>query len=195
MPIGQIVRLQVQIESLKIGEGSRKRFDLSGLRSVDVLEVDDGGTWGIDADGTRLADVHHRDHPDSKIRGTLNGISVGFTGHYDAMRARFGDHMANGVAAESILIEHDEIIHESDLAGGLHVETQAGNRIQLVEFAVAEPCAPFSRWSLQFPDDKRPDRTVTETLQFLNDGMRGYYCRYVGPPARIEIGDRVFLAD
>jgi hypothetical protein len=195
IPLGPIVRLQVQVSSLKNGEGNQRRFDLDGLRSVSSVEIDDGGVWGIANDGSRLADVHHRDHPQSKIRGTLNGISVGFTSHYDAMRERFGDHMTNGVAAESILIDHARMTTESDLAHGILIQTQSGDLVHLVEFAIAEPCAPFSRWSLRYPDDKRPDRTVTETLQFLNNGMRGYYCRYIGPPTRIGIGDQAFLAD
>jgi hypothetical protein len=194
IPLGPIVRLQVQISSLKNGEGNQRRFDLDGLRSVSSVEIDDGGVWGIANDGSRLADVHHRDHPQSKIRGTLNGISVGFTSHYDAMRERFGDHMTNGVAAESILIDHGQIISESDLANGIYVQDRAGQLLHLVEFAIAEPCAPFSRWSLRYPEDKRPDRTVTETLRFLNNGMRGYYCRYIGETRRVSVGDQAFLA-
>lgn len=195
IPLGPIVRLQVQTSSLKVGEGNRIRFDLGGLRSVNEVEIDDGGVWGIAADGSRLADVHHRDHPQSKIRGTLNGISVGFTRHYDAMRARFGDHMTNGVAAESILIHNDDIVDIAALARGLIVQTRDGPTVELVEFAIAEPCVAFSRWALRYPEDQRPDRTITETLQFLTNGMRGYYCRSIGPPVPIRLGDQVFYAD
>jgi hypothetical protein len=194
IPLGPIVRLQVQISSLKHGEGNQRRFDLGGLRNVDSVEIDDGGVWGMADDGSRLADVHHRDHPQSRIRGTLNGVSVGFTSHYDAMRERFGDHMTHGVAAESILIDHGQIISESDLANGIYIQNHAGELLHLVEFAIAEPCAPFSRWSLRYPDGKRPDRTVTETLRFLNNGMRGYYCRYIGETRRVSVGDQAFLA-
>jgi hypothetical protein len=35
---------------------------------------------------------------------------------------------------------------------------------------------------------------VTETLQFLNNGMRGYYCRYIGDTWRVSVGDQAFLA-
>jgi hypothetical protein len=193
IPLGPIVRLQAQTKSLKVGEGARQRFDPSGVRAVDRVELDDGGVWGIAADGTRLADVHHRDHPQSKIRGTLNGISVGFTGHYAAMRERFGDHLTDGAAAESILIAHDGVVTAPELAGGIIIQNRAGQTIHLVEFAVADPCAPFSRHALQFPDDARPDRSVTEALQFLSDGMRGYYCRYIGPSVRFGVGDMAFL--
>ena len=193
IPLGPIVRLQVQVKSLKVGDGARQRFDPSGVSPVDQVELDGGGVWGIAADGIRLADVHHRDHPQSKIRGTLNGISVGFTGHYGAMREQFGDHLTDGAAAESILIAHDEIITAPELANGIIIQNQAGETIHLVEFAVADPCAPFSRHALQFPDDKRPDRSVTEALQFLSDGMRGYYCRYIGPPVRVAVGDMAFM--
>ena len=193
IPLGSIIRLQVQVESLKIGDGARQRFDPAGIRTVDQVALDDGGAWGITADGARLADVHHRDHPRSKIRGTLNGISVGFTGHYAAMRGRFGEHLTDGAAAETILIEHNGIMTASELANGIIIQNATGQTNHLVEFAIADPCAPFSRHALQFPDDKRPDRTVTEALQFLGDGMRGFYCRYIGSPVRIAVGDAAFV--
>jgi len=55
----------------------------------------------------------------------------------------------------------------------------------------APPCAEFSRWVMGYPEGVAPDRTVTETLQFLGDGMRGFYAAPAGR-ARIAIGDRVF---
>jgi hypothetical protein len=51
----------------------------------------------------------------------------------------------------------------------------------------------FSRFALRFPEEARPDATVTEALRFLSDGMRGYYARYHGPEARITAGDLVYL--
>jgi hypothetical protein len=101
--------------------------------------------------------------------------------------------MTDGAAAESILIAHDGIVTAPELATGIIIQNQAGQTIHLVEFAIADPCAPFSRHALQFPDDQRPDRTVTEALRFLGDGMRGYYCRYTGNPVRIGVGDMALL--
>ena len=194
IPLGPIVRLQVQPTSLKIGEGKDQFFDPAGIQPVDVLELDDGGVRGWKGE-TRFADVHHRDHPATKLRGTLNSISFGFTGHYREMRERFGDHLTNGIAGENILI--DSPVHWSldDLGQGVVIARANGSTVILGEVIVADPCAPFTRWSLRFPAGTTPDRTVTEGLQFLSNGMRGYYCRYVGKPVQIEIGDMVFLSD
>jgi len=192
--LGPIVNLQVQTVSLKIGEGVKQRFDNSGLQVVDQLELNDGGVRGF-ATGVEYADVHHRDHPQSKLRGTLNSISIGFTGHYDRMRTQFGEHFTPGVAAENILIDYPDRVHLADLSNGLIIETGDGQSLRLSEVLVAEPCSPFSRWALQFPDGEKPDIRVTQTLQFLGTGMRGFYCRYIGMPARIQAGDRVYLAD
>ncbi len=65
--------------------------------------------------------------------------------------------------------------------------------MHLEAIIVAEPCAPFARWALQLPDDAKPDRRVTEALQFLGNGTRGFYCRYSGRPERIALGASVFL--
>ena len=191
--LGPIIRLQVQTASLKIGSGANQRYDRRPIESLPFLELDDGGVCGIGRFGQRLADVHHRDHPDSKLRGAENAISLGFTGHYEAMRDRFGPHLVEGAAAENILIEHDGLVRAGELTNGLCIETIDGRTALLEAIIVAEPCAPFARWALQLPDDARPDRRVTEALQFLGNGVRGFYCRYTGIPIRIGLGARVFL--
>ena len=193
IPLGKIIRLQVQTSSLKVGTGANQRYDRRPIESLPYLDLDDGGVTGIGRFGQRLADVHHRDHPDSKHRNGVNGISIGFTGHYVAMRERFGPHLVEGAAAESILIEYDGIVSESELTGGVFVETTNGKTAYLESIIVAHPCAPFSRWALQFPDNAFPDRTITEALQFLDNGMRGFYCRYTGHPVRIALGTQTYL--
>jgi hypothetical protein len=192
IPLGKIVRLQVQTSSLKVGTGAQQRYDRRPIESLPYLELTDGGVTGIGRFGQRLGDVHHRDHPESKHRGD-NGISLGFTGHYGAMRERFGPHLVEGAAGENILIEHDGLVSGADLAGGLFIETMDGGTAHLEAIIVAEPCAPFTRWAMLFPDDARPDRTVTEALQFLSNGMRAFYCRYAGSPVRITLDAQVFL--
>jgi hypothetical protein len=191
--LGRIVRLQVQTANLKIGDGRFEQFDPSGITVVDELEVNDGGVRGW-RNGAELSDIHHRNHPQSKLRGRINSISVGFTGHYDRMRQQFGDHLTNGIAGENILVEHSGLVTADDVERGLVLETAGGERIELESVVVAKPCAPFTRWSLRFPEGARPDRTVTEGLQFLDHGMRGFYCRYDGAPVRLRIGDAILLA-
>ena len=192
IPLGRIVRLQVQTSSLKVGTGAQQRYDRRPIESLPYLELNDGGVTGIGRFGQRLADVHHRDHPESKHRGD-NGISIGFTGHYDAMRERFGPHLVEGAAGENILIENGGLVTEVDLASGIFIETLEGRAAHLESIIVAEPCAPYTRWAMGFPEGARPDRTVTRALQFLGNGVRGFYCRYDGPPVRLALDARVYL--
>lgn len=191
--IGSIVRLQVQVESLKVGQAPQRRYDPAGLREVPILEINDGGVVGWDAENRPLSDVHHRDHPASKNRRGENGISVGFTSHYDEMRAKFDRHLVDGIAGENILVETDRHVIEADLAGTVVIATTDGRQVPLTDAFAAAPCAEFSRFCLQFPDDQRPDQTVTEALRFLNKGMRGYYLAYAGSPVRIALGDVLFV--
>ena len=192
-PIGVVVRLQVQRASLKAGQAPRRRYDPAPLHAVPALLVTAAGVSGCDERGEAVADVHHRDHPASKNRGG-NGVSVGFTGHYAAMRARFGAHLDDGLAGENILVETRYSYGEADLANGLVVETADGATVRLERVVVAEPCVEFSRYALRYPPDMRTDRAVTSALTFLGDGMRGYYATYRGEPARIQLGDRVYVA-
>ena len=148
---------------------------------------------GLAENGETIVDVHHHDHPASKNRGGENGISLGFTSHYHAMRQRFGQHLADGIAGENILIEADRRFQGEELAGGVVVEGTGGRRLELRPVIVAAPCVEFSRYALKFPDDARPDATVTEALRFLDAGMRGFYATYEGEPAVVEVGARVFL--
>ena len=191
--IGPIVRLQVQASSLKVGQSPRRRYDVGPLRSVPALTLEPGGVVGWTETGQRVDDVHHRDHPASKHRDAdHNGLALGFTSHYDAMRERFGAHLADGLAAENILVQTDQMLGEDDVAGGLVIETANGARLRLDDPRVATPCVEFTRFALRFPDDAKPDRTVADALAFLNDGMRGYYVAYRGEPARVHVGDRVW---
>ncbi|HET8524557.1 MAG TPA: hypothetical protein VFL82_15075 [Thermomicrobiales bacterium] len=190
--IGTVARLQVQLSSLKLGERPHRWFDPAPITEVSILSLIGGGVQGIDADGSTLPDVHHPDYGAGKNRGN-NGISVGFTSHYDAMRTRFGDHLTNGIAGENLLIATSRMFTVDDLAADLFVEADSGDMLRLEQIIVAAPCVEFTRYALRFPDDARPDRTVADALLFLNDGMRGYYATYDGPIERIHVGNRVFL--
>jgi hypothetical protein len=191
--IGRIVRLQVQLSSLKGGERPLRRYEPAPLRAVPALLLSAGGVLGVAEDGREVLDVHHRDHPASKNREGVNGISVGFTGHYAAMRARYGPHLGDGIAGENILVETPYSYPEQDLTGGVVIETAGGQTVRLERVVVAEPCVEFSRYALRYDPDARTDRAVTAALTFLGDGMRGYYASYRGEPARIALGDRVSI--
>ena len=191
--IGTIVRLQVQASSLKVGDKPR-RYDPAPLRPVPAISLSAAGVIGLAENGESIVDVHHREHPTSKNRGGENGISLGFTTHYREMRQRFGQHLADGIAGENILIEADRQFTVEELANGVVVEGTGGKRLELRPVIVAAPCVEFSRYALKFPEGARPDETVTEALRFLDAGMRGFYATYSGEPAVVEIGARVFLS-
>jgi hypothetical protein len=191
--IGPIVRVQVQETSLKIGEKPNRRYDPAGLRQVPLLEINNGGVRGWREDSTAIEDVHHADHPQTKYRGT-NGVSFGFTGHYRAMREHFADHLIDGIAGENILVDYPGVLKEADFGGSVVIVTLDGREIRLEEVGIAAPCVEFSRFSLRFPEGARPDGTVTRALQFLHDGMRGFYSTYRGEPLRIAPGDLLYAA-
>lgn len=184
--LGHVLRLQVQTASLKLPAQTRKKYDPSPLRSVDHIGLaPEGVTW----DGGH--DVHHARHPAGKNNGS-NGISIGFTSHYTAMRARFGCQLADGVAGENILIGCDLSLSVDDLAAGLLIES-VGGPIHLARIVVAEPCVEYTRFALRYPLDRPSDQTVTEALRFLRAGTRGFYASFTGSPTRVAVGAEVFI--
>jgi hypothetical protein len=193
IPVGRIVRLQVQTAHLKRGEQPRRWYDPAPITEIATLRLDDGGVSGVDATGTLHHDVHHRDHPISRHRGD-NGVSIGFTSHYGKMRERFGDHLADGVAGENILVESDDHLTAEGLGGSLLIESGDGIA-RLDEVIVAAPCVEFTRFCMRWPRDARPDRTVTEALQFLDAGMRGFYASTDlgrSTARELRVGDMVY---
>lgn len=187
--IGRIVRLQVQTAHLKRGDPPRRWYDPAPITVVPRLELDASGVRGVLGDGTILEDVHNESHAISRYRGD-NGVSIGFTSHYQAMRDRFGDHLVDGIAGENILVECDDRHTVSSLAPYLVVVTDQGP-LRIDGITVAAPCVEFSKFSLGFANDQKPDRTVTEALQFLHQGMRGFYATAHAAGA-IRPGDAVY---
>jgi hypothetical protein len=179
--IGRIVRLQVQESSLKVGERLRRWYDPAPIRAVSSLTLDENGVVGWAATGETILDVHNATHPATKNRAGSNGISVGFTSHYGAMRARFGDHLADGIAGENILVATERLFTEDDFASGIQIETTGGAFVRLEEIIVAEPCVAPA------------DPAVTDALNFLREGVRGFYATHRGAPATIAVGARAFL--
>lgn len=189
--LGSIVRLQYQRDHLKVPAGKFKRYEPSNIIAVDELRFTPDGVEAGSIDAP-IIDVHHRSHERSRNRGD-NGISIGFTGHYELMRARFGERLTLGIAGENIIICNPNRIMESELAPGIAIETAAGTAL-IDGIFVAAPCVEFSRYALDFPQDDRPDRTVTDTVAFLHEGLRGYYAE-VAQSFTLRLGDRVFIRD
>jgi len=189
--IGTVTRLQIQRSSLKTGEKPDRVYDPAPLLPVPRLAVTPDGVLGAGADGGWLVDVHHRAHPETKNEDGLNGVSVGFTSHYAAMRDRFGDRIVVGCAGENITVAADRAFTYDDLAGGLAiVATDGPERVRLRVLQVAHPCRPFTGWALG--GGRVAAEVLKSHLQFLDGGTRGFYCVGEGS-GTVAVGDRLVL--
>jgi hypothetical protein len=192
--IGIIKLIQVQRSSLKAGERPYRYYDPAPLLTVEGLRLSPDGVVGVAADGEGVIDVHNAGHPASKNQRGLNGISVGFTSHYQAMRERFGSHLTDGCAGENILVEADRTFSLGDLGDQLAIETAGGAIVYLASLLVAAPCVEFSQFAAG-QGERLPPEALKATLQFLDAGTRGFYARPVGDSANavVRAGDRVFV--
>jgi hypothetical protein len=190
--IGTVTRLQIQRGSLKRGEKPTRVYDPAPLLAVPALNVTPDGALGGSPheEGTWIVDVHHRTHPATKNEDGLHGISLGFTSHYEAMRERFGNRLVVGCAGENIIARADQRFTYDDLAGGVAILAPDGReRVRLRVLQVAHPCRPFTGWALG--RQVEPDE-LKESLQFLDGGMRGFYCVSEGT-GTVALGDSVAL--
>ncbi|HEX4600941.1 MAG TPA: MOSC domain-containing protein [Gemmatimonadales bacterium] len=186
--LGRIVRLQVQRSSLKTGDKPARVYDPAPLLVVARLSVGPDGTLGEGPEGAWLVDVHHRAHPQTKNPDGVHGVSLGFTSHYRLMRERFGAHLTPGCAGENILVETTERVGLDDLARGVAcVAADDQEVVRLDVLQVAHPCRPFSGWAL---GARVEAEVLKETLQFLDNGTRGFYCVGVGTGI-VSVGDRL----
>jgi hypothetical protein len=190
--IGTVVRLQVQVASLKVQGATREQYDPAGLRSVPALELCQAGASSRDVYGEVVLDQHHREQPHSKNRRGVNGVSIGFTVYYAAMRERFGAHLCDGIAGENIVVATEQRVLPDLAAHGLCIVPAEGPEVRLENVFAAEPCVPFTRFALRYPPEARSNSTVKEALAFLREGMRGYYATYRGAPVTLRLGDRVY---
>jgi hypothetical protein len=188
--IGTITRLQIQRGSLKLGDKPTRAYDPTPLLSVPALAVTPDGALGASTHdaGAWIVDVHHRAHPQTKNEDGLHGISLGFTSHYQAMREHFGERVQVGCAGENIIATCDRRMTYEDLAGGVAILSPEGaERVRLKVLQVAHPCGPFTGWALA--KQVEPEE-LKRHLQFLDDGMRGFYCLGEGF-GTVSLGDYV----
>jgi len=187
--LGKIVRLQIQPTCLKHSEGEGRIYSPEALMPTQRLELTGAGACSLAPDGSSTIDIHNSSHPNTRNHGA-NALSFAFTSHYSAMQARFGDHLGIGCAGEKILIESELVISLDQVARGVAIETTQG-RAALGNVVVATPCNSFSKYALRASSAAPTD--VKAALQFLDQGMRGYYCQLAGDlPATVMLGDRVF---
>ncbi|TAM77486.1 hypothetical protein EPN44_02830 [bacterium] len=166
--LGAVVRLQVELDRIKENESSRYRDEL--IRPVERLHVAPAGVLAPVGEAF-VVDVHHATHPHSRSNGT-NHLSIGFTGHYEAMQARFGAHLAVGIAGESVIVERAGRTSLADLGTELLFELPGGRSLIVARPAVMHPCAPFTRFCLR--ESQPPAKRLKSGLQFLDEGTRGF---------------------
>ncbi len=189
--IGDLAIVQIQTVPLKTG-GLRNRFyDPIHLVAVQEALLTPRGVIGIAEDGKQILDAHHADHPQSRFSGT-NGISVGFTGHYDRMRSRFGDHLVVGAAGENLIVAGPLAPGPEDLTDRLIFENPDGTRVEFRLFKAMAPCNEFSHY-VNRSEGSLPPSVLKETMQFLNGGTRGFALELVDAgEARLVAGARLF---
>ena len=190
-PLGRVVRLQIQRSKLKLGEKPNRYYDPAPLLAVDELILTPEGALARLPDGATVLDIHHPAHPETRNLSRTNDLSVGFTPHYTAMRAHYGAHLVDGCAGENILIETAGQVTLADLAGGLVIESATGaGQVQLNVIRIAPPCREFSGYSARSIEPE----AIKGALQFLDDGLRGFYCGLANPaPVTVAVGDQVLV--
>ena len=186
--IGTVVRLQVQRSRLKPGPRGARVYDPAPLREVDALEVGPRGVVGRTPDGPVL-DVHHADHPDSRNVKLVNGLSLLPRAHYEALRSRYGAHLVDGAAGESLLLETSGPWPSLD--GPLRLETADGELV-LEDVMAAPPCVEFSRFCLGLPVGALGPE-VDQALADLDGGARGFYASARGTGV-VQRGARLWRA-
>ena len=193
--IGLIKHVQIQRSSLKQGQRPQRYYDPTPLLAVERLLLAPQGVSAMSADGEAIINVHHADHPETKNRLGTNGISIGFTSHYRAMRERYGAHLSDGCAGENILIESDRVWSLDELGESLIIQRPDRQMVTLESLITAAPCVEFSRFAHLSAEPLTSDQ-LRMTLQFLDGGMRGFYARLADgqPNAEVRAGDRVFVS-
>ena len=183
--IGRIVRLQVHAEPLK-QDGA---YVPDPLVSVDRGVISADGMLGWDGTGW-VVDSHHRAHPRAK-GGGHRVLSIGFTGHYDAMSERF-DSVPLGIAGENIVVDGPALT-ASDIVDGVVVRHSDGSETVLRTPQPAIACAGFTSFLLGSDELLERDE-IADHLSFLSTGTRGFILSvdHLDLPVEIGVGDEVF---
>lgn len=191
--IGRITQVQIQRSSLKIGQKPYRYYDPSPLLIVNSLLLSTRGVMGVTAEGEEIIDVHHADHSSSRNR-EINAVSIGFTSHYQSIRAHFGPHLPDGCAGENILVETEDEQELAHLEHGIAIQSaDTGLIVRLTDIMVAAPCVEFSQFAACDIMPLAGER-LKEALQFLDNGKRGFYMVLAleQEPGAIQAGDMVF---
>jgi hypothetical protein len=192
--LGRVKLVQLQPSGLIIETPSGYFYDASRRVVVDHVHITSKGIEATTPEGEQVLDIHHIDHPD-KAYDNNDLICIGFTSHYDAMRARFGEHMVDGIAGENIIIEYGQEVWPEDLGSQIAIENiDTGHRTLLDVVCFAAPCDEFSHFAARSQQERLPAAELKSTLQFLNNGRRGFLLVLSEgqETATVQPGDRVF---
>ena len=192
--LGRVKLVQLQPSGLIIETSSGYFYDASRRVEVDHVHITSKGIEATLPEGEHVLDIHHIDHPD-KAYDSNDLICIGFTSHYDAMRARFGEHMVDGIAGENIIIEYGQEVWPEDLGSQIVIENiDTGHKTLLDVVCFAAPCDEFSHFAAQSQQERLPAVELKSTLKFLNNGRRGFLLVLSDgqETATVQPGDRVF---
>lgn len=183
--IGRVVRLQVHAEPLK-RDGA---YVPDPLVAVDRAMVNADGMLGWNGNGW-IIDTHHSAHPYAK-GGGKRVLSIGFTGHYDAMATRF-ESVPLGIAGENIVVDGPAFAEE-EIEDGLVIRQSDGTEVELRSPKAAVACTGFTSYLLG-SDEVLGHEEVDDELAFLSAGTRGFILSvdHIERPAEIHVGDEVF---
>jgi hypothetical protein len=194
--LGTVKLTQIQRDRLKIGEKPNQTYKPDPILVVDAIRLTPQGVIGITADGGEMVDVHHQNHPNTRNVENRNSISVGFSALYHQMQERFGEMAKLGIAGENLIIENADAFDIHTIGSALVIETANGQKITLTVGNGIPPCRPFTRYMTQKPNLDGDE--LESHLQFLSDGMRGFYLFLAGGITTnpiIQTGDKVYMVD
>jgi hypothetical protein len=192
--LGYVKLTQLQPTGLIINTPSGEFYDPSRRVVVDSLQISPLGIEAITPDGEHVLDIHHIDHPDKKYDND-DLVCIGFSSHYAAMRARFGEHMVDGVAGENIIIQAEKEIWPEELGQRIGFESSETGDITFLD--VVKFAAPCDHFAAQSQHQRLPAAELKATLQFLGNGRRGYLLVLSDgqEPVIVQPQDRVFVID
>ncbi len=193
--IGAVKLVQLQPTGLIIETPSGYFYDASRRVEVDQLLITSKGIEATTPRGEHVLDIHHLDHPDKEYDDD-DLVCIGFTSHYNAMRARFGDHMVDGIAGENIIIDFDQEVWPEDLGQRIAIENAETGQLALLDMeSFAAPCHEFSHFAAQSQDKKLPADELKSILQFLGNGRRGFLLVLSENQGEVTVkpGDKVFV--
>ena len=103
--------------------------------------------------------------------------------------------MIDGIAGENIIIDYDQEIWTDDIGQQIAIKNAETCQQALLDFVkFAAPCNEFSHFAAKSQHESLPAADLKSTLQFLNNGRRGFLLVLSEgqKTATIQPGDSVF---